>query len=112
MLNLALQKCCVLHFVLARSGGLFPEYEVNGVVFPAVDSMRDLGVIVSGNLKPSEHCRKISSAAKSVSWLILRAFCTRGAQFMLKMFTVYVRPKVEYITPELSVCSVSIVSAI
>ena len=98
-LTLALHKCVVVH--LGRtSAAISHEYKVSqDLVLPSVGSMRDLGVEISCDLKPSTHCRKIANAAKSVSWMIFRSFSTRSAQCLVKLFLIYVRPKLEYISP-------------
>jgi len=69
---------------------------VRGVALPIVQSQRDLGVIVSGDLSPSLHINDIVVKAHRRANLILRAFESRDVCLLLRAFLVYVRPLVEY----------------
>ena len=87
-------KCSVLKL------GNFPRaqasYAVHDVEIAVSNTVRDLGVMVSSNLRFSDHCAFISKKASMICGLILRAFSSRSLQFMVKAFVVYVRPVLEY----------------
>jgi len=61
-----------------------------------VQSRRDLGIIVSGDLSPTVHINDIVVKAHRRANLILRAFVSRDISLLLRAFLVYVRPLVEY----------------
>ena len=60
---------------------------------------KDLGVIISHDLKSHNHIEYIVKKASRVSNLILRSFSSRRTDILLKAFLVYARPLLEYATP-------------
>lgn len=92
-LRVAMEKCLVLHF------GYYNrrlEYVINNVQIPSVSLARDLGVLVSDDMKFSEHCAKLSSTASQRAGLIYKTFLCRDREFLIAMFVVYVRPILEF----------------
>jgi len=71
-----------------------------------VTSCRDLGVIVSNNLKPSMHIGQMVAKAHQHAGAILRCFVSRDVKLLVKAFTVYIRPLVEYNSVVWSPCSI------
>ena len=71
---MALEKCIVLHV-----GENNPKrtYTVGGVTLESVGSVKDLGIFINSDLKPSLHCSKIVTKASSRSALIFKAFLCR-----------------------------------
>ena len=61
-----------------------------------VDHMRDLGITVSNDLKWATHINQIYRNASSYSYNILKFTKTTNIWTLLKFYTVYVRPKLEY----------------
>ena len=59
---------------------------------------RDLGVLVTDNLKWSSHISHIHSVASHLSYVVLHAFSTRNIWTLLKIYVTYIRPKFEYKT--------------
>ena len=57
--------------------------------------MRDLGILVASDLKPSKHVTEIVRRASIKSCLIHRAFTTRSRVFLLDMYSIFVRPLLE-----------------
>ena len=51
---------------------------------------------MSSNLKFHDHITKITSSANQTANLIFKCFECKERNFLLKMFNVFVRPKVEY----------------
>ena len=72
------------------------QYTLGGHVTPNECVVKDLGVLVSGRLKFSEHCALVSTKASQCVGLICRAFSSRDLRFMVEMFKTYVRPILEY----------------
>ena len=58
----------------------------------------DLGIIVDSHLKFSNYINKCTSKAFSRSFLIFKGFSSRNSQLLVKAFTTYVRPLLEYNT--------------
>ena len=92
-LSLSVDKCCVLNIGKQKFGTIL---SVSGVALPIVQSQRDLGVIVSGDLSPSLHINDIVVKAHRRANLLLRAFESRDVCLLLRAFLLYVRPLVEY----------------
>ena len=65
-------------------------------VLPTCNTIRDLGIQVDDKLKFSEHINLIVSKALSRSYLLRKCFVSRNRDNLVKGFTVYVRPLLEY----------------
>jgi len=61
-----------------------------------VDTVTDLGVILSSDLSFSKHINQQYSKARGRSAIILKCFQSRDSQLLFRAFTVYVRPILEY----------------
>lgn len=94
-LSVALHKCSVLHVGVTNSR---MQYSVDNIVIPSAAVARDLGVLMSSNLRFSEHCAKVVKDASLVSSAIFRSFQNRNLTFLLQMYKTFVRPKLEYAT--------------
>jgi hypothetical protein len=90
---LNVEKCKVLH--IGSKNQNF-EYNVFGSNISASLFERDLGVLLSHNLKPHAHIAQITAKAYQKINLIFRFFETRDFKFLIKMYSVYVRPILEY----------------
>ncbi len=95
-LKLAIQKCGIMHF--GHRNQKF-NYSVAGHALEKLSSMNDLGVIISENLKPSNHISKIAGKAASRVGLLFRGFRNRDPKFLTNMYKTYVRPVMEYCSP-------------
>jgi len=69
---------------------------LNNTYIKAVDSIKDLGVIISSDLKFNHHISSIVARAHRVNNLIYKCFHCRDTDVLLKAHTTYVRPIVEY----------------
>lgn len=95
-LSVAAEKCFVLPLSLTGKRDTF-NFEINDQKIPVIhDSVRDLGVHFSSNIKVSSHISFVRSKANSVTGMIFRCFKSRNTQFLVQLYTVYVRPLVEY----------------
>jgi len=92
-LTLALHKCSVLHI---GNNNPRADYVIDNHQIESVDSVRDLGVIVTSDLKSGAHCGKIASNASAVVSMIFRAFETKKNSFLIKLWKTFGRPKLEY----------------
>lgn len=88
-------KCQHLHVGRAN---LNYTFFLNRVAINRADIVRDLGILFTSNLKWGQHISHIISQANRKLSLIFKAFINRDRSFLIKMFTVYVRPLLEYCT--------------
>ena len=65
---------------------------------PKVNYVKDLGVILSNDIKWNAHIGKIRSKANILSHTILRTFKTNDTSLLTNLFKTYVRPVMEYNT--------------
>jgi len=69
---------------------------LNSNTLPVVNEVRDLGVFVDSNLMFYYHIDKIVARAFIRSNLIFKCFVSRDVSTLMGVFTVYVRPILEY----------------
>jgi hypothetical protein len=88
-------KCKVMHM-----GHKNPRhvYQMNGQVLEASSEERDIGVVVTENLKPSAQCAKAARTAQSVLGQLIRAFHYRDRHIFMRLYKQYVRPHLEFST--------------
>ena len=94
-MNLSINKCTVLH---ASRGPVTTQYTIDNNPLNVSHAVKDLGVYISSNLKPSYHCQKIVLEAFKISSCIYRNFLVKNPKFLRQMFITFIRPKVEYAT--------------
>jgi ribonucleases P/MRP protein subunit RPP40 len=87
------KKCKVLHF--GRQNPKY-EYSMNGEILACVENERDIGIKITSNLKPSEHCQEAVGKARSVLGQISRCFHYRDKHVFLRLYLQYVRPHLEF----------------
>jgi ribonucleases P/MRP protein subunit RPP40 len=92
-LNLAVNKCFVLHIGYRNSNC---SYKVGAVSLADVSETVDLGVRVDSELRFNRHIHSIVLKAQQRCALIKRCFKTKDPRVLMKAFTVYVRPIIEY----------------
>ena len=68
----------------------------SGSVLPTVKTCRDGGVLISNDLSPSVHIDSVVAKAHQRANAILRCFVSRDARLLIRAFTVYVRPILEF----------------
>ena len=93
-LHVAPQKCHILRI----GNGPEPSLSLNGTPISYAASVRDLGIQVDQGLSFIEHCEGLAKAAKRTAFLTLRCFQSGRAAPLLRAYTTYVRPKLEYAT--------------
>jgi len=91
-----IEKCHVVH--IGRNNPRY-SYTMAGTRLIESDKERDIGVIISENLKQAAQCEKAANKATSVLGQILRAFTYRDSQVLPKVFKTYVRPHLEFASP-------------
>jgi hypothetical protein len=86
-------KCKVMH--VGRNN---PEYEytLRGQKLETTDEERDIGVMITKNLKPSAQCEKAAGRAMTVLNQLRRNFHYRDRHTFLRLYKQYVRPHLEF----------------
>ena len=99
-LPIAFNKC-VVHRLCTRKDACtaLPDYKLGNQILAWSDQTRDLGVTIDSNLKFDKHVANIVHTASSRAYLILKSFVSRDQHILVKAFTTYVRPLLEYCTP-------------
>ena len=73
-------------------------FTIQNQAIPKVSKVRDLGIIISDDLKWSTYIEKIRSKANILSHIILRTFSPTNTQLLVNLYKTYVRPIIEYNT--------------
>jgi len=68
---------------------------IDSTFLPAVNSCRDLGIIVTSDLSPSSHVNSIVAKAHARANAIHRCFVSRNTSLLVRAYLVYVRPLLE-----------------
>jgi hypothetical protein len=87
------KKCKVMHFGRANRKNV---YRMGGHELEVTESERDIGVVVSNNLKTGENCVKAAKIAMTVLGQIKRSFKYRDKKVFPALYTRYVRPHLEF----------------
>ena len=98
-LTMNLQKCVVLHFRRRFHDDANASYTLNDSAISSVASCNDLGVVIDTELKFHEHCAKIAGKAGGVAHNFLKSTRCRLPDFMVHVWTVHIRPILEYASP-------------
>ena len=73
-----------------------PSYKIDGAPLEKKSQIRDLGIIVSEDLKFHAQVDSACKRAHAEINRIRRSFISRSPQFLAEMFKMYVRPHLEY----------------
>ena len=95
LLNFNAHKCVVLKI----RESLNYLYTLDGVPLKSVSSQKDLGVIISNDLKPRNHITSIVSKANQRVGLIKRCFTHLNFDLIYRLFKAIVMPILEYGSP-------------
>lgn len=86
-------KCKVLHF---GSNNPKEKYQLNNIDLESSRFEKDLGVLISDDLKPSSHIDGVILKANRILGMMYRSIQTRTKDVMLPLYTALVRPHLEY----------------
>ena len=89
------QKCKVMHF---GRGNPCNDYKMNNIPLEKVKVERDLGVLISDDLKVSSQCAQAYAKANRMLGLVKRAIINKEPEIMVRLYKTLVRPHVEYCT--------------
>jgi ribonuclease P/MRP protein subunit RPP40 len=93
-LKFSVSKC--KHLRVGHSSLASHRYSLLGNDLERVSECVDLGITVDDRLRFHSHIRTIATRAHQRANMILRCFLTHDVNCLIKAFTVYVRPIVEY----------------
>ena len=86
-------KCKVMHVGFNNQ---HYEYTMGGSKLAATKEEKDLGVVMTSNLKPSAQCSKAARTAQAVLGQLSRAFHFRDRHVFVQLFKQYVRPHLDF----------------
>ena len=89
-------KCHILHM---GKNNPSHKYTLGGVQLEATEEEKDIGVLISKNLKPTKQCERAARTANGVLSQILRAFSYRDKVILPRIYKTYVRPHLEFAAP-------------
>ena len=72
------------------------EYFMRNTKLEVVTEEKDLGVLITNNLKPSGHCDKVAGKANKMLGLIKRTITNKNEETIIKLYKALVRPHLEY----------------
>ena len=72
------------------------SYNMNNTVLDNVNQEKDLGIIISSDLKPSRQCTEAIKKANKLVGFIGRAFEFKSEDIILTLYNSLVRPHLEY----------------
>ncbi len=75
------------------------RYFLNGTKLAVTEEEKDVGVQINKNLKPANHCKRVSLGAEAVLKQITRNFHYRDRRTFIKLYKQYVRPHLEFASP-------------
>ena len=87
------QKCTIMHF-----GSTNPnlKYYMNGDQIKESEAERDIGVIISSNMKPSVMCATVAKKANKLLGLLSRGLSFKTKKNFLPLYKQYVLPHLEF----------------
>ena len=91
-----INKCKVMHL---GKGNRKYEYYMNGQELEVVQEEKDLGILVSDNLKSSGQCLVAYKKANQALGMIKRTITYKHQTILLDLYKTLVRPYLEYCTP-------------
>ena len=89
-------KCTVIH--VGRNNQRY-EYVMGEQKLSAVDEERDLGIMITADMKSSVNCQVACSRAQRILGMLKRFIASKTANIMVPLYKSLVRPIVEYCTP-------------
>ena len=87
------EKCATMHI---GSKNLQTDYSLNNKIIRKTEVEKDLGIMVSQDLKPSKHVEMIAAKANRVVGVIKRNFEYLDADTVVSLHCTLVRPILEY----------------
>ena len=92
------EKCKMMSVGRLNLDGVYTIADQNGKTsqLTAVTSERDLGMVISRDLKPHDQACKAASTANRILAILRNTFVSRDPILWRRLYTTYVRPHLEY----------------
>lgn len=87
-------KCTVLH--IGKNNPRL-NYSFGPTQITAVTKQKDLGIIITSDIKWETHITQMCKKANTMIYLIQKSFKDLSKEMVLKLYKSYVRPKLEYV---------------
>ncbi|XP_065584404.1 uncharacterized protein LOC136043422 [Artemia franciscana] len=88
-------ECSVFHF--GRQNPKY-SYKLKGINLTKSTCEKDLGVILSLDLKPEKHTGLVVGKTSNVLWLLIHSLRYRDIHSKISAYTSYASPQLEYTT--------------
>ena len=88
-----LDKCKVMHIGQRNEKA---KYKLLGKELEICNEEKDLGVMITNDLKSSKQCIEVEKKAQKILGYIKRQFTTRKKETILTLYNALVRPQLEY----------------
>ena len=98
-LVVAPHKCFHLQISKPRQRRTQTSFTICNVDIANTQQMRDLGIMISENLKWSSHIAKITRESAFISCQIINGFRSNSIWTLMKLYKTYIRPKLEHNCP-------------
>ena len=72
---------------------------MNNTTLDVTNEEKDLGVLISNELKWSKHCQNAYTKANRVLGMINRTICSKDKIILTSLYKTLVRPHLEYCSP-------------
>ena len=86
-------KCKVMHL---GNGNPRDEYKINGEPLQVVESEKDLGVVISSDMKTTKHCIEIEKKCNRLLGYIKRQFVFKNKKIVLTLYNALILPHLQY----------------
>ena len=93
LLKFNIEKCHIMHF--GKSNPKF-KYNMKGIELKESTSERDIGVIITNDLKSTEQVKIAASKANKMLGLLLNTFNYLDLETFKVLYNSYVRPQLEF----------------
>ena len=95
LMPLQINKCKVMHL---GKHNLEDGYAISSHILESTGKEKDLGVMLTDDLKPSYQCVQAYKKANKMLGIINRTISYRNSELLVKLYKSLVRPHVEYCT--------------
>ena len=72
------------------------SYFINSIPIKDTEQCMDLGVLKTSNFRYNSHIGAVCLKTSLLSGMVAKLFSTRNSEFLVKIFTAYTRPLLEY----------------
>ena len=93
LLRLNTTKCNCIHF---GKGNVDRSYVLDSDLLPVTGEEKDLGVMITSDLKPSNQCKRAAARANKILGCIRLAFKFLDLSSLISLYKAVVRPHLDY----------------